>query len=360
MSVFKTGKGWRAKVFHNGRVVASMSGFPTKGAAREWHDEQRVLYDPRARKTERTFDTLLERYKADHLGKQSAGTRKRYLLEIDERIAPFFRYAPAQPSLDLLDDFRAHLGKTCKPRQANYCLSLLSSILERGVRWRYLERGHKFEPFPVTPKAYRWWDDRAHISRFLQMAKSRTRFYALYYLALATGMREGEIVGLAKHSIDFERGRIHVCRKWDWTARDFSLPKHDKTRWLDFDPKGDLAQVLREAVAASRHPELVFPSERGRPLSRSSFAEKVYKTIARDAGVPVLSFHSLRHCFASWYMREHDDVWALKEILGHADIQTTMRYAHHSEKLRKQGLDLASVMAAQVSPTVSRPQIVGL
>lgn len=360
MSIFRNGDTWRAKVFLNGKVVSSKSGFATKRLAKEWHDEQRHAFgDNRVAKPERTFAELLEKYKADHLGKQSAGTQQRYGVEIAQRIAPFFRYDPAQPSLDRLDAFRDQLGRECKPRQANYCMALLAAILERGVRWRWLEKGHSFEMFEAPRSSFRWWDDRAHISRFLQMCKSRTRFHNLYYLALATGMREGEIAGLWKTDIDFGTGRITVQRQWDWAARDFALPKHGKIRHLDFDPKGDLAAVLTGAVAASKHAQLVFPSERGNALNRGCFTQKVFKAMQKAADVPQLSFHGLRHGFASWYMMQHDNIWALKEILGHADIKTTMRYAHHSAKLRKTPLDLRSVIAPK-SPTASDSLVVGL
>lgn len=362
MSVFRCRDKWRAKVYVDGTAVASQSGFDSKKEARAWHDAIKFTYDRDAIKAAapRTFDDLVAKYQADHLGKKSAGTQRRYQLEIDSRIAPFFRFVPVEKlTLDLLDGFRDQLGKTLEPKQANFCLSLLSSILNRGVRWRWLTKGHRFEMFDVPVRDYQWWDDQAFIARFLQMAQSRSRFYRLYYTALATGMREGELVGLYKSDIDFDRGRINVQRKWDLASKAFGRPKHNKARWLDFDPAGDLGRILKEACDASQVPDLVFPAESGGPLGRNRFADRTFRTLTEDAGVPVIRFHDLRHTFASWYMIQQDNVWSLKEILGHADIKTTMRYAHHSAKQRKAPLDLQSVIAHK-SPTDSAHLVVGL
>jgi len=361
MSIFRHGDCWRARVHLNGKAVASKTGFTTKALAKKWHDEQLAAFgDNRVAQPKRSFDELVEKYKADHLGKQSPGTQRRYLLEIEERISPFFRFVPVEGlTLDLLDTFRDKIGRECKPRQANYCLSLLSSILSRGVRWRWLRTGHTFEPFDVEAQNYEWWDDKVYITRFLQMAKAKSKFYRLYYLALASGMREGELVALWKTDIDFGSGRIFVQRKWDLAKKDYGLPKHGKTRYIDFDPKGELARILSEAVGVSRHKELVFPSRGGRPLSRGCFAEKVFKSLAARANVPVIAFHGLRHGFASWYMLQHDNIWALKEILGHSDIKTTQRYAHHSAKNRKAPLDLQTLGVHNPS-TLADTIVVGL
>ena len=57
--------------------------------------------------------------------------------------------------------------------------------------------------------------------------------------------------------------------------------------------------------------------------------------VIKAAGVPEIRFHDLRHTFASWYMIEVGDIWSLKGILGHVDIQTTQRYAHLSQSHQK-------------------------
>lgn len=60
-----------------------------------------------------------------------------------------------------------------------------------------------------------------------------------------------------------------------------------------------------------------------------------FSKLVAGAQVPKIRFHDLRHTFASWYMIEVGDIWSLKGILGHVDVQTTQRYAHLSDRHQK-------------------------
>ncbi|MCZ6778837.1 MAG: site-specific integrase, partial [Acidobacteria bacterium] len=67
---------------------------------------------------------------------------------------------------------------------------------------------------------------------------------------------------------------------------------------------------------------------------RTAFANAV-----KRAGLgPDVTFHTLRHTFASWYVMAGGDIYRLKDYLGHSEIKMTMRYAHLSPSYRKQGV----------------------
>ena len=51
--------------------------------------------------------------------------------------------------------------------------------------------------------------------------------------------------------------------------------------------------------------------------------------------LPIITFHGLRHTFASWYMKRGGDIWQLMKFLGHSNISTTMRYAHLSSDIKR-------------------------
>ena len=159
-------------------------------------------------------------------------------------------------------------------------------------------------------------------------------------------MRLGEIVGLSKQDIDFERGKIRVWRQWSDIYGRFGPCKFDIERWIDFDREGHLATVLKEAMVQSPDSEAIFVTSTGRRVTNRALAERYFKNIVRHAKVPPISFHGMRHTFASWYMIDVDDIWALKNILGHSDIQTTQRYAHHSKRQRRTPLNLTSQSGA--------------
>lgn len=352
MTIFKSRDNWRAVVYVNGKRVTSRAGFTRRSKAKDWHDEQLMLFRSGEMPTgDATFDELLAKFIAWHLPSIGASSRKRYMTEIDRRIRREFTFLKlSQITSASLENWKSRLGATANPRGANYCLEVMRTILNRGVKWKLLrESPYSLESFPVPKRQYEWWEDRGDIKRFLDVARERSKFYPIYLLALETGMRYGEIVGLAKESVDLQAGRIAIVRQWLHQQREFGPPKHGEHRWVDFAPEGEIGRVLAKAMKRSKF-ELVFPGLTGRPYSRSGLASKVFKSLQKRARVPELRFHDLRHTFASWYMLEHDNVWDLKAILGHSDIKTTMRYAHHSKKTRRKPLNMAAAVAHR-SPT---------
>lgn len=341
MAVFKHQSAWRAQVYLKGRCVASQAGFPTKAKAQAWHDETKVKLRGAPPKAEATWEDLVSRFETWHLPTVSARTRELYELEIRARLTPHFQFMRLEridePAVEAL---KAKLRESLQPASANNCLDVLGLMLGKAVRWKLLaERGPTVEPFPEPMKSYKWWDEREHISRFLR-ASERSRYYAFYLTALETGLRLGELLGLSKADIDFETGMIRVWRQWT-PKRTYTAPKHDKERWVSFEPSGHLAEVLRRAVQASPHPEAIFVTAKGSRPIRARVSRDYLRALIKKAGVPLITMHSLRHTYASWFMREVGDIWALKAILGHADIQTTMRYAHHAKRQRLPVLGLA-------------------
>jgi integrase len=345
MTIHRFRNRWRAEIYVNGKRVASRADFERRADAKEWHDEQEKLWkagegiDRKA-----TFADLCQQFEA-HLETKRHGTRVRYETEVRRLRARLGFYRLGEITPLVLEGLKAELAAELGAGSAQYCLDVLRTMLNRGVKWRMLrESPYSLDRLEVPKGAYAWWDDEADIKRFLDTARERTKFYPVYLLALETGMRFGELVGLWKEDVDLARGRIHVCRQWLEPLGDFGPPKHGRSRYLDFDPQGELARVLTSAIRASEHPHLVFPSRTGRPLSRSVLAEKVFKSIQDRAKVPPLTIHGLRHSFASWWMIRHDDVWTLSALLGHADVKTTMRYAHHSASRRRESLGLAELV----------------
>lgn len=347
MTVFKYRDKWRAEVYVNGRRIKSRSGFQRERDANAWHDQQVVALrqDPSLCRGNATFDDALAQFELYHLPTLRIGTRKRYELDIRDRIKPFFRFLKLEKlTPQLFEAFKLEVSKTLKPKSVNNCLHTLRLILNKAVKYGLIPKNpYCLDSVKVPKQRYRWWDQREDIAAFLSVAKT-TRYYGVYLLALETGMRYGEIVGLSKSDIDFERGIIHIHRQWHERHNCYGPTKGGEERFLNFDPSSEVGQQLRRWVKRSPHIEAVFTTGTGQRCTKSGLAEKYFKAVQRRAKVPVISFHDMRHTFASWYMRQHKDIWALKHLLGHKDIKTTMRYAHHAENERQKPLDLASVL----------------
>jgi integrase len=343
MTVFRVKDKWRAEVFVHGKRVASRADFTRKTAAQDWHDVTKRAHKDGPPKSEATFEELLTHFRGWHLPKVRPGTKRRYEVDLKERIVPFFshrRLADITPRL--LEEFAKECQSKLSPKSVNNCLHTLRLMLNKAEKWKLIaESPYGLESLAVTEKPYVWWSKEDDIQKFLAAAKA-SRYFPAYLLALETGLRYGEIAGLSPRDIDFEQATIHVHRQWNEREGCYGPTKHGRERWVDFGPESDLGRALRDLVPRATKDRL-FTTATGAPITKSNVAHKLFRASIRRAGVPLIPFHGLRHTFASWYMIRHDNVWDLMAILGHSNIKTTMRYAHQSQRARRKPLDLASI-----------------
>jgi integrase len=150
---------------------------------------------------------------------------------------------------------------------------------------------------------------------------------AIILVAAFTGMRRGEVVSLRWRDVDFQASSIHV--RESVSAGQDSTPKGRRSRSITMAPQ--VAEALgRLAPDDARHScELVFPGTRaGAKLDPDALSRRF--AAARDhAGLRSLSFHDLRHTFASLLARAGEPVTVIQAEAGHADLRTTERYMHH-------------------------------
>lgn len=167
----------------------------------------------------------------------------------------------------------------------------------------------------------------AEVTRLADAIEERYR--ALILTAAYTGMRWGELAGLAVDDVDLERGVIHVRRaltEVNGTVR-IGPTKTGKRRSVSL-PRF-LADLLRDHVERFAVGELVFTSAEGASL-RKNFYNRHYKKAVGAAGLPArLRFHDLRHTCAAILIAQGAHPKAIQERLGHSTIRLTFdRYGH--------------------------------
>lgn len=156
------------------------------------------------------------------------------------------------------------------------------------------------------------------VVRLLESAPS-LRDRALFETAYATGMRLGEVTRLLIADIDSTRMVIRVDQG-----------KGRKDRYVML--SASLLETLRGYWRQSRPKGYLFPGDGGkRPLSHSS-AQKAFGRAKVAAGIakPV-SFHTLRHSFATHLLEDGVNVRTIQALLGHRSLQTTELYTHVAE-----------------------------
>lgn len=285
------------------------------------------------------FSEIVEKFIQIHLPTVSVGTQMRYQIDLKHRIKPYF-YERELLQIDRLtiESFRSQIMPKLDPKSVNNCTQLLFLIFNKAVEWEMIEKNPmKLRKLRIPETKYHWWDEEKDISKFLAEAK-RTKYYAAYLLALECGLRLGEIVGLAKQDVDLKRCCINIHQQWLADQKRLGPTKSGKQRFVAFHPKSDLKRALAAAISNSPDPHAIFVTRLGRRVHPTKIRTHMFFQLLRKSGVPQIRFHDLRHTFASWYMIKNDDIWSLKEILGHRDVQTTQRYAHLSSRHLSRGI----------------------
>lgn len=152
---------------------------------------------------------------------------------------------------------------------------------------------------------------------------------AIFLTAAFTGLRLGELRALHWRDVDFAGSILRV--RTSYAARALTAPKSGKVRSVPLAP--DVARALARLAARrlfTGEDDLVFAGDDGGYLDDSALRRR-YKAALKRAGLRPLRFHDLRHTFGT-RMIAKADIRRVQEWMGHADIQTTMRYLHYAPR----------------------------
>jgi integrase len=178
-----------------------------------------------------------------------------------------------------------------------------------------------------------------------QLTRRRKHLYPLVALALGTGMRRGELLNLSWRHVDFLRGVIHVVNTK--TARDRIIPMSHSVREVLIEQRqtqeGDLVFASRR-IAKRRMDEGLVDVKKG------------FVAACIDAGIADFHFHDLRHTFATRLGDAGCNVTTIARLLGHSNIQMSMRYTHASDDTLRNAVEYAQkARVTNMSQTTEQP-----
>jgi integrase len=177
--------------------------------------------------------------------------------------------------------------------------------------------------------------------RRLLAAARPSRLETVLCLAVTTGLRQGELLGLRWSDLDWHTGQLRVQRQVQRIGGQglvFSEPKSASgRRVVVLGPTmiGKLRthqerQELEEIVAGGRWQEndLMFPSTIGTPMEARNLARS-FKALLKEAGLPEIRFHDLRHTAATLMLQQGVHPKVVQERLGHSQISLTLDIYSH-------------------------------
>ncbi|TQF13718.1 site-specific integrase [Myxococcus llanfairpwllgwyngyllgogerychwyrndrobwllllantysiliogogogochensis] len=311
---------------------------------------------------------------SENNNKHSTVVSKRQILE--DHVLPFF----GEMALDVIgpaqiEDFKALMRKKQSAAHArkdnatksairkrkgdgpkalslktlNNVLTVLSKLLDVAVEQHVIPQAPRVRLFGKVPKPTFDFLSFEEAERLINMAEPEWKTVLL--VAIKTGLRQGELIGLQWPDVDLKRGLLHVRRAiWRGVT---SVPKGGRERTIE------LPESVVAALKAHRHLRgpYVFCLEDGSPLSAPRMNRPLQRSM-RHAGITrevgIIGWHDLRHTYGSHLVMRGIPLKVIQELMGHATIDMTERYAHLSPDTRRNAvrvLDLPLAPACDIGAT---------
>ncbi len=240
---------------------------------------------------------------------------------------------------------------------------ILSEALEHAVKWGIIGRNVAKAVDPPRPKRKEMLTlDTEDIHRLFNASKD-TMYYPIFYLAIHTGLRRSELLGLRWRDVDLNMSTLSVVQvmlKLAGGIVHFQEPKTPKSRrQVSLAPS--VALMLREhkenqqvdsmLVGIPLTPDtLVFTHQDGSPVLPDAVSHAFVK-VARRIGLEGIRFHDLRHTHATLLLKDGIHPKVVQERLGHSNISMTLdTYSHVTPDMQeKAALALEQVLSKETA-----------
>jgi integrase len=240
-------------------------------------------------------------------------------------------------SYEDVEDLKIHLatakrrsGKPLKAKTVSNIMATLHRLLIIAKKRSVILALPEFERIRCPPPEF---DFLSFEEAPKLLAAAHGEWRTLITLALRTGLRRGELLALRWQDVDLQVGKLLV--RQNLVRGVFGTPKSGKSREVP------LSAATVAMLTSHRHLRgpLVFCNDLG-GFWKVHQLRLALKVARKRAGLRHLGWHTLRHSFASHLAMRNVPLKAVQELLGHASIQMTMRYAHLSPIVSRTAVDL--------------------
>lgn len=258
-------------------------------------------------------------------------TFRQYKGHIENHLKPIFSASKINRiNFNSIEKFISHsTGNGVKPPTLKKILITLGSILTYSVRKRLCVYNpvREIEKPKTLKKKQVEFLNPAEIKTLIYKSKDQ-KYRTLITLAVMSGMRQGEIMGLKWTDIDWFNCQVHVKRTYN--HEHFYEPKSEASRRSIGLGPSVISELKKWKIACPyTELDLIFPNEVGKPMDANGLFKREFKATLRRAKIKDIRFHDLRHTFASLLIDQGEHPKYIQSQMGHSSINVTMdTYGH--------------------------------
>ena len=325
MAVYKRGDNWCIDFSFHGQRIREMIGPSRKGAGkviakRKAEIAENKFLDKRKEPEPIKFYDFAKEYLQWGKANKKPSTYERELSTM-RRLNNEFESSIFQGITTWqIEKWKSRRKEEVKPATVNRELSLLKHMFTKGIEWGRVKDN--------PTKKVRLLKGEVKRVRFLMpeeisilLSNCADHLKPIVTVALHTGMRKGELLGLKWEQVNLEQGIITLTDTKNNERRDVPMNETVKAELKGIERKG---------------PQ-IFCNGDGQTFGN---VRRSFETALKKSGIEDFRFHDLRHTFASNLVMEGIDIMTVKELMGHKDLTMTLRYSHLAPNYKSKAINI--------------------
>lgn len=335
----KNGKRYRANVYtKEKRILGEWRKTKKHAQLDEINIKHEVNSGTYIEETEKTLDECAKIYfevtAIQHMSQSSIALEKSHY---KNHIQPVFGHRritsikPYEIQKLWTDKLETHSTSTI-----NRMHTIMNKIYKQFIKWEEIKHNpleNVDKPRIRYGKTEVW--SKEEVNRFLIHAKEY-QSYIVFFLAIHTGMRLGEVLALHWSDIDFEKNVIYVTESLNRKTKKRGPLKTESSKRLISLTDSQMNTLRKHKKSQEPKSEVVCSSSIGSYFNPSNI-RRAMSSICKQAEIKKIRFHDLRHTHATLLIEAEVPAKAVQERLGHADVRITLeRYTHLSDKTHRE------------------------
>lgn len=310
-NLYRRGRVWWVRFQWRGQEVRRSSRTTVKSEARGYLADLQAEYRKLdiGGRPRRAFTDAVIRYGEDDLPKLKVQTIASYQQSLRVLVDHFGDLYLDEITRGRIAEFESEQLKRVSASKVKHYRAALSGVFKLALRYEWIDVNpcRSLDPIKLPKPSDRYLSK----DEWLRLdAAASEPLRSIARVAVTTGMRCGEILNLEWGDLSFRRDEI-------------TIRETKNSEWRVIPMERASAHFPAQRGLAS---ERVFTGTDGRPLTVSGVS-KQFSRLTRSCRVDGVSFHTLRHTYASWYVQDGGDLYKLQRLLGHKTPTMTQRYA---------------------------------